>query len=333
MIRITQYYIFFSWLVKARSGPLTFPRQRITILSFMANQRQAYFFALAAVLSWATVATAFKIGLRYLSFLELLFYAAFVSVLILTTAVFAAGQAAELKKCSRRDLGSSAVLGFLNPFAYYLILFKAYSLLPAQVALPLNYTWAIAIVIFSFLFLKQPITRLRLGAIFISYSGVWIIATQGRINRIGPIDPLGFGLALFSSIVWASYWLINIRDQRPVLIKLLLNSAFGFLYCAVVTFFLHSPLKNPPTLAGLAAAAYVGIFEMGITFVFWLKALKLSRTTAEVSNLIFLSPFLSLIFINYVLGERVQGSSVAGLLLIVAGIVLPQLKKATAGPP
>lgn len=301
----------------------------------MTDQHQAYVHALLAVLAWATVATAFKIGLRFLSFIELLFYAAAVSVLILAAAVLITGQTAELKKCSRRDLGSSVVLGFLNPFAYYLILFKAYALLPAQVALPLNYTWAIAIVIFSFMFLKQPITRLRLGAIFISYSGVWIIATQGRINRIGPLDPLGFGLALFSSIVWASYWLINIRNQRPVLIKLLLNSAFGFLCCAVITFILRNPLKNPPTIAGLAAAAYVGIFEMGITFVFWLKALKLSRTTAEVSNLIFLSPFLSLIFINYVLGERVHGSSVVGLLLIVAGIMLPQLKKvpATSGPP
>ena len=31
--------------------------------------------------------------------------------------------------------------GFLNPFLYYIILFKAYSLLPAQEALSLNYTW------------------------------------------------------------------------------------------------------------------------------------------------------------------------------------------------
>ncbi len=37
---------------------------------------------------------------------------------------------------------------------------------------------------------------------------------------------------------------------------------------------------------------------MGITFIFWLKALKEAPNTATVSNLVFLSPFISLIIIS-----------------------------------
>jgi drug/metabolite transporter (DMT)-like permease len=75
---------------------------------------------------------------------------------------------------------------------------------------------------------------------------------------------------------------------------------------------------------GLFGATYVGIFEMGITFVIWLKALKFSKTTAHVSNLIYLSPFLSLVFIYLFVGEQILLSTVIGLILIVVGIFIQQ---------
>ena len=80
-----------------------------------------------------------------------------------------------------------------------------------------------------------------------------------------------------------------------------------------------------PSLYGLLGAAYVGLFELGITFLLWLKALKLSKTTAHVTSLIYLVPFLSLVLIWAVVGEQILPSSVIGLILIVAGIVLQKL--------
>jgi len=64
----------------------------------------------------------------------------------------------------------------------------------------------------------------------------------------------------------------------------------------------------------------VGLFEMGLTFAIWMGALRLSRTTAQVANLIYLAPFLSLVLLHWVVGEAIYPSSVAGLALIVAGI-------------
>ena len=74
--------------------------------------------------------------------------------------------------------------------------------------------------------------------------------------------------------------------------------------------------------AGLAGVVYVGFFEMGLTFIVWSKALELSSTTAKVSNLIYLSPFISLIFIRTIVGEEILPSTVIGLVLIVGGILL-----------
>jgi drug/metabolite transporter (DMT)-like permease len=76
---------------------------------------------------------------------------------------------------------------------------------------------------------------------------------------------------------------------------------------------------------GLLGAAYVGTFEMGLTFVLWLKALRLSRTTAQVGNLIFLSPLLSLVLIHFLVGEEIFPSTLVGLVLILAGNVIQGL--------
>ena len=77
---------------------------------------------------------------------------------------------------------------------------------------------------------------------------------------------------------------------------------------------------------GAAASVYIGIFEMGITFFFWLKALQMASTTDKVSNLVYLAPFLSLIFVHFILHEPVYYTTPVGLLLIISGIFIQNRK-------
>ncbi|NIR29784.1 MAG: DMT family transporter [Gammaproteobacteria bacterium] len=286
----------------------------------MERQAQAYFYAALTIVCWSTVASAFKLTLRHLTSEEMLFWSALFSLGALLLIVLVSGRVSELRTWSRRDIGRSAVLGFLNPFLYYLVLFKAYSLLPAQEAQPLNFTWPIVLVLFSIVVLRQPITLKTVTAMLISFAGVLVISTRGDLAGLDLTHPLGVGLALGSTVVWASYWIYGVRDARDPLTRLCLNFAFGFLFVAGYMFALRE--VRIPDAPGLIGGAYVGLFEMGITFVMWLKALQLSRTTAQVSSLIFLTPFLSLIVIHLVVGEPIFPSTVVGLVLIVTGILL-----------
>ena len=81
-----------------------------------------------------------------------------------------------------------------------------------------------------------------------------------------------------------------------------------------------------PSPGTFAAAVYVGVFEMGVAFVLWSYAMKKAENTSRVSNLIFISPFLSLVFIYFILGEQILPSTYIGLVLIVAGLWLQQKK-------
>jgi drug/metabolite transporter (DMT)-like permease len=194
--------------------------------------------------------------------------------------------------------------------------------LPAQEAQPLNYTWAIVIVLLSIPLLKQKIRAKSIIAIIISFVGVLIISTGGNILGLRFTNLPGVILALGSSVIWAMFWIYNIKDSRDAVIKLFLNSIFGSIFILIsILLFSSVMLQN---VTGLIGAIYVGLFEMGITFVLWLKALKLSKTTALVSNFIYLSPFLSLIIIHFVVGETILLSSAIGLIFIVAGIIIQQ---------
>ncbi|MCK4226104.1 DMT family transporter [candidate division WOR-3 bacterium] len=286
----------------------------------MKNQKLAYTYALIAVLFWSTVASAFKITLHYMDFLHLLFYASIVSITALFLILSFQKKITLLKGFSRKDYLHSAILGFLNPFLYYVLLFKAYSILPAQEALSLNYLWPIVLSLLSIPLMKQKIRPIHILAIFVSFIGVLIIATQGNILSLRFTNPFGVLLALSSTVVWSLFWIFNIKDRQDEVVKLFLNFSFGFIF--ILFYLVLSSRLTIPLLPGLLGAIYIGLLEMGITFVLWLKALRLSRTTVKISNLIYLSPFLSLILIHFIVKERILFSTILGLILIITGILI-----------
>ncbi len=291
----------------------------------MTRQGQALLFALAAVLLWSTVATAFKLSLRHLSPLVLLLWASGVSAATLVTLLAARRRLEALLAFSRRDWLRSALYGLLNPAAYYAVLFEAYRRLPAQEAQPLNYTWAITLSLLSVPLLGQRLTLRALAALLISYAGVVVIATRGAVWDWQLADPVGVGLALGSTVLWALYWILNTRDDREPVAALAGNflCGTGWVAAAVAVRAAAGGGVDPwPSLAGLAGAAYVGVFEMGLTFALWGAAMRLADSAARIANLIFLSPFLSLVFIHLLVGETIRGSTLVGLALIVAGIAV-----------
>jgi len=283
-----------------------------------------------AVLCWSTVASAFKLTLREVDYLTLLFLSSLVSTVFFFLVLVARRKTALITDSFARPgrpLLRSAANGFLNPFLYYVILFKAYSLLPAQEAQPLNYTWPLMLVLFSAPMLGQRIRPLSVLAMLVSFLGVLIISTHGDLFGLRFTNLLGALLAMGSAVVWALFWLTNVRDERDEVLKLFLNFLFGFAYILATTAALAALGLRPAVLqhvtaAGALGCAYTGLIEMGVAFTLWLKALQLTEATAKVSNLIFLSPFVSLVFIRVVVGERILPSSILGLTFIAGGILL-----------
>ena len=215
-------------------------------------------------------------------------------------------------------------LGLINPFLYYLVLFKAYDLLPAQEAQAINYTWALMLAFLSVIFLKQKLTLKDIIAGIICYFGVLIISTKGEPFSLNFSNIDGVMLALLSTVLWSMYWIINTKQKADPIVGLFSNFLVS-LPIIIIYFFITQPLVLAD-IKGILAASYVGLFEMGITFFFWLKAMQSATSTAKIANLIFISPFISLIFIYFILGEQIYISTVVGLSTIILGLILQQFK-------
>ena len=291
------------------------------------KQKRAYLYAIIVVVFWSTIASAFKICLSpdYLNIkiLPLLFYASVVSTVTFFAYLSSLRKLNLLRDLSKEDYLRSAVLGFLNPFLYYVVLFEAYYILRAQEALTINWIWPIMLVLLSIPILKQKIKLRSILAIIISFLGVFIIATGGDVLGFRFTRPTGVLLALTSTVIWALFWIYNLRDKRDEAVRLFLNFVFGsvFIFVAMLLF----RKIEIPNVKAILGAVYIGLFEMGITFLVWLKALKLAKTTAHVANLIYLVPFFSLIVLYFVGIEKIFSSTIIGLVFIVGGIILQKL--------
>lgn len=287
------------------------------------NQKQAYIYAGVAVILWSTVATAMKIALQNYSFLQLLFWSSATALVVLGMLMLVTKRFGELAKLTPRVFLRSAFYGAVNPFLYYIVLFNAYNLLPAQEAQALNYTWPIMLSLLAVPLLKQKIGVKNVIAIGISFIGVLIIATGGNLVNLSFTNSTGVLFGLGSAVIWALFWIFNIKDERDELSKLFLNFFFGFIYITI-TLLLTSKIVFID-LKSFGGAVYVGLFEMGITFVIWSIALRKSITAAKVSNLVYLVPFLSLVVIYFVLKEPIRFPTIIGLFLIVGGLTFDKI--------
>jgi len=291
----------------------------------MEKIRQSYIYAGLAIFFWSTIPTAFKICLGELAILPMLTIAVIASTVVLFLIILAGKKTELIRKSSGKDLLNSAILGLITPFLYYIILLKAYQLLPAQVAQPLNMIWPIILVFLSVPILGQKIEGRSFLALFISFAGVYLISSQGKPFHPGEANITGVLLATGSSLFWAFYFILNVKDSRDEAVKLFLNFLFSTAYL-VILLIITGEWPESIGFKGAAASVYVGIFEMGITFFFWLKALQMAPTTDKVSNLVYLAPFISLVFVHFIIHEPVYFTSPAGLLLIISGILIQNKK-------
>jgi len=292
------------------------------------NERRALLLGLSAVFLWSTVATAFKLTLAEFSPIQMLVIAATVSTGVLLALCVLQGKLALIIPTFLDRPGGFLLLGLMNPLGYYLILFKAYSLLPASQAQAINYSWAITFAIMAAVFLKQPIRRTDFLTAGICYLGVLIIATQGDLLGLRFQSPVGVGLALLSTFFWAGYWILNAKNKADPIVSIFLGFVVSLPFAISLAFYEKTDW-SVQTASGWLSAVYIGIFEMGFTFFIWMTALRLTQNTARISNLIFISPFLSLIFLATIIREPIHTSTLIGLVIIVIGLIAQQYKKAT----
>ncbi|MEL7586201.1 MAG: DMT family transporter, partial [Prolixibacteraceae bacterium] len=256
---------------------------------------------------------------KSLSYFEMLLVASLSALFIFGAVLTVQRKWRQVRHFSLKEWRWFALVGLLNPAIYYLILFRSYELLPAQVAQPINYSWPVLLLIVLAVFASRPIPPLKYLGMAMSLLGVVFISFgPGGLKGISFSVP-GLLLAFLSAFLWAGYWTLKTMNTKTDhVLALFMIFLFGSAYLLLGTLFTEVDLQSSE---GLLAGICVGAFEMAIPFIFFGAAIRDTNNPALINQMCYLAPFLSLFLIHRFLGEQIYISTYLGLFLIVFGIM------------
>lgn len=284
--------------------------------------KKEYVFAIISIFLWSTVATAAKLLLGAFNNIQVLFVSSLFAGLALLFVYLTPKKRKIFKIFRPKDYLAMSLIGLPGMFLYYIFYFGGADGLPANQAFIINYLWPIMSVIFACILLKESLTPRKIVAILLSFVGI-VIVTGGDLLSFRKETLWCALLCVLAAVCYGAFTALNKKYPYDAGVVMMIGSFLSFLLTGIIIvakkdFF---TLNLSQTLGFL----YNGIFTMAIPNTLWILAL-MRGNTAKISNLAYMTPFLSMLCARLVLGEPIRLSSVIGLCVIVCGILI-QLKK------
>ena len=283
--------------------------------------KKTYFLAIVAILFWSTSATVSKLLLGSLDSMQVVWVSSLFASLFWIITNLIAGNMKQLKTYRKKDILRIMGIGLIGTFLYYLLLYTGMDRMPASQALIVNYLWPIMSVVFACILLKEKMTVRKGIAIVMSFVGVVIVVGRDLTN-VNTNTLIGTGCCILAAMSYGLFTALNQKNHYDKKISIMIFNTVTFLMTGLILLCTGSiPKLQALQIAGMA---YNGIFNLAIATTCWMTALE-SGKTAKISNLAYITPFLSLVWTAIFLKEEITFTSVAGLVIIVLGIFV-QLK-------
>ncbi len=289
----------------------------------MNKSKLAYIYISFAILGWASTAAVVKLLVQELSNLQVIFYSFIFSVISLFGIVLFQKKLHLLKQYSKKDYLKMMGLGTLGCFIYFILFFGAFMYASAQEVFIINYLWPIMVVMFAIIILKERLSPLKILGILLGFFGVYIVATQGNLLSFSFTNLKADVLAILGAVSYGLFSVLGKKYNYERFTSMLIYYITGFILITITVFFFSSFPKL--TFLQLIGIVWLGIFSNALPYVFWFKALEYGDTS-RMANLIFLTPFLSLVYIYILLTEKILLASFIGLAAIVAGILVQSFR-------
>ncbi len=290
----------------------------------MNKSKGAYLYLAAAIILWASTPAVAKILLRSLTNLQVLFFATLIATITLFLIVLLQNKMRIVSSYKLTDYFTFAYMGGLGVFLYHLLTFGSLMLIPVQESAIVNYLWPIMVLFFAAVILKEKLTFLKITAIILSFLGAFIVITQGNIFQFTFSNKLGILLAFLGAVSYGLFSVLGKKHEYEKVTSMMFYYLFAFFFSAAAVL-LFSEIRLPGVYE-LLGLLWLGAAAGGIAFVLWFLALK-KGDTSRMANLIYLTPFVALIYISILVGEKILLTSIIGLGVICGGIFLQFMKK------
>lgn len=231
------------------------------------------------------------------------------------------------EKVERKDLKLFALAALFEPFLYFI--FESYGLLNSApvVSSAIIATIPLFTPIAAFFFLKERLTPWNIAGFIISFFGVIFMLLNKNLELTVSVKGIAF---LFSAVIVAVAYSISLRKltmlYKPLTITFVQN-IIGMIYFIPMFFIMEriTPSRIMEIGGYILPLLSLGVFASSAAYTLWAYTFsKLGAAKANIySNLI---PVFTAIFSCIIIGESITLQKVIGILLVIGGLVLSQLK-------
>jgi drug/metabolite transporter (DMT)-like permease len=164
----------------------------------------------------------------------------------------------------------------------------------------------------------------------VAFTGVYLLVSGGSWIRFRTENLPAYASAGIGAFFWGLFSVLSKRQgEHEPLTALFLYLGASFVCFTILALILDAAgairLAPPPATAWLMTAA-VGAGANGLGALFWVLALRYSDT-ALASTLVYLTPFLALVYLAVFRGTPIRGLQLAALALILGGPLLERFAR------
>lgn len=213
-------------------------------------------------------------------------------------------------------------LGILTAFQT-LVIFTSFRYVPISLAILIEYTYPLLVLLAMRVLFGEGLTIARLGAMAVALTGL-TLALQVDPSKV---HPLGVLLAVLSAVGVATRLIASSRFLRNSdVIRLLIHMQVAGLAVALPLFALLGQLHFPQTLEGAAALGGMAAFN-GVGVFLALKALTLIGPTRTAMAQAMESVF-TVAFAGLLLGESLSPQKILGAAMVIGAVATIQFLRA-----
>lgn len=290
----------------------------------MKDNTKALFYVFACVVLWAMIPIVSKLGQAQLDNHQFLFWSSVVSFLTFIGILAFQKQGKAFLSLTSGQWLTALFLGFLGTYLYYILLYFGYAHVQGLEVLVIQYTWPIFVILLSLLLLKERLTIRKSISMILGFLGVVFVLTKGELGAVSMQNLLVDGIVLCAACVFGLFSVLSkkIEFNPLVLVTVYFLAATIFSFISMLVFS-HWSL---PSSAAIVPIIINGIFVNGISYIFWIQALKHGEATF-VAPFVFLTPVISTLLLVLFFHEAFELGYILGISsVILAGVINRETK-------
>ncbi len=277
--------------------------------------------ATIAVVAWGASFVATKVALQEISPATVVWLRFTMGVIVLG---FAVGMRKQFALPERKELPYFALLGFIGITFHQWLQSTGLVTAHATTTAWIVATTPVFMALLGWLLLKERLGWLKVAGILTAAAGVLLVVSKGDLGSIsgGRLGEPGDFLIMISAPNWAIFSVLSRQGlkRHPAARMMLYVMGLGWLFTTLL--FVREPLlaEIPQlTLSGWLGVGFLGFICSGIAYIFWYDALQ-AIPAAQAGAFLYIEPFVTVLVAWVVLAEPLLLASIAGGLVILAGV-------------